>query len=128
MPQNILLIQDDPTDATAVRQALVGSNDGPFQVEWVRRCAEGLARLAGAGKQREHRADGIAAVLVDLFLPDSQGIDTFDRLFKAAPEIPILVLVGRSARSSGLSPEKPARQLLAAQGAAHHGRTRGKQR
>jgi diguanylate cyclase (GGDEF)-like protein/PAS domain S-box-containing protein len=31
-------------------------------------------------------------VVVDLFLPDSQGIDTFERLFKAAPDIPILVL------------------------------------
>lgn len=35
---------------------------------------------------------GIAAVLVDLFLPDSQGIETFDRLILAAPGIPILVL------------------------------------
>jgi diguanylate cyclase (GGDEF)-like protein/PAS domain S-box-containing protein len=93
MPQNILLIQDDPTDAATVREALVSSTDGPFQVEWVRRCSEGLERLVGAGKQHEHRSNGIAAVLVDLFLPDSQGIDTFDRLFKAAPKIPILVVV-----------------------------------
>src|ERR1700736_1563775 len=93
MPQNILLIQDDPTDAATVREALVSSSDGPFQVEWVRRCSEGLERLAGAGKQQGHRAEGIAAVLVDLFLPDSQGIDTFDRLFDAAPKIPILVVV-----------------------------------
>jgi diguanylate cyclase (GGDEF)-like protein/PAS domain S-box-containing protein len=93
MPQNILLIQDDPTDAATVREALVSSSDGPFQVEWVRRCSEGLERLAGAGKQQGHRADGIAAVLVDLYLPDSLGIDTFDRLFEAAPKIPILVVV-----------------------------------
>jgi diguanylate cyclase (GGDEF)-like protein/PAS domain S-box-containing protein len=92
MPQNILLIQDDPTDAATVREALVSSSDGPFQVEWVRRCSEGLERLARTGKQQEHRADGIAAVLVDLYLPDSQGIDTFDRLFEAAPKIPILVV------------------------------------
>jgi polysaccharide pyruvyl transferase WcaK-like protein len=31
-------------------------------------------------------------VLVDLCLPDSHGIETFDRLFSAAPHIPILVL------------------------------------
>jgi diguanylate cyclase (GGDEF)-like protein/PAS domain S-box-containing protein len=30
--------------------------------------------------------------LVDLSLPDSRGIDTFDRLFDVAPEIPILIL------------------------------------
>jgi diguanylate cyclase (GGDEF)-like protein/PAS domain S-box-containing protein len=31
-------------------------------------------------------------VLVDLYLPDCQGIETFDQLFAAAPQIPILVL------------------------------------
>src|SRR6185295_18241676 len=89
MSQNILLIQDDPSDANALREALINSSDGPFKVVWVRRCSEGLERLARDGEQG---ADGIAAVLVDLFLPDSHGIETFDRLFLAAPHIPILVL------------------------------------
>jgi diguanylate cyclase (GGDEF)-like protein/PAS domain S-box-containing protein len=92
MSQNVLLIQDDPSDAKAVREALINSSDGSFQVEWVRRCSEGLERLAREGKQEKQRTDGIAAVLVDLFLPDSHGIETFDRLFRAAPQIPILVL------------------------------------
>jgi PAS domain-containing protein len=42
----------------------------------------------GQGKER----DDIAAIIVDLFLPDSRGIATFDRLFRAAPDTPILVL------------------------------------
>ena len=89
MPQNVLLIQEDPSDAKAVREALIHSTDGSFQVEWVKRCSEGLERLAGDATQS---TNGIAAILVDLFLPDSQGIETFDRLFRAAPQIPILVL------------------------------------
>src|SRR5271155_952892 len=88
MPKTILLIQDHVSDARAVREALLASGDTSLSVEWSRRCSKGLARLKRNGKQK---AD-IAAVLVDLFLPDSQGIDTFDRLFKAAPDIPILVL------------------------------------
>ena len=92
MPRNILLIQDDPAGATIVREALNNSSDQPFHVEWVRHCSEGLERLARQGKQDKPGTAGIAAVLVDLFLPDSLGIETFDQLFRAAPQIPILVL------------------------------------
>ena len=92
MTRNILLVQHDPSDAKAVREALINSSDGQFQVEWVRRYSEGLERLASEGNQVKQRTDGVAAILVDLFLPDSQGIETFDRLFRVAPHIPILVL------------------------------------
>jgi len=34
--QNILLIQDDPSDAKVVCDALVNSIDGPFKVEWMK--------------------------------------------------------------------------------------------
>ena len=91
MSRNILLVQFDPVDAIAVREALVSAMGGPFEVEWVRSCAEGEMRLrddAGMGKN----GSGISAVLVDLSLPDSSGIQTFDQLFLAAPQIPILVL------------------------------------
>jgi len=81
MSQRILLIQDDPSAAKGIVDALSQSNGEPFKVEWVRNCAEGLEKLAGA-----------AAILVDLCLPDSRGIETFDRLFRVAPQIPILVL------------------------------------
>ena len=55
MSQNILLIQDDPSDAKAVREALINSSDGPFKVEWVRRCSEGLERLAATGSESKER-------------------------------------------------------------------------
>jgi diguanylate cyclase (GGDEF)-like protein/PAS domain S-box-containing protein len=78
----MLLIQRDAAAATAVVDALSHSRDESFQVEWVRRCSEALERL-----------DGIVAILVDPYLPDSRGIETFDRLFRAAPSIPILLLI-----------------------------------
>src|SRR5450631_4457944 len=87
--QIILLIQGDPSDANAVREALSNSVDGFFKVEWIRGCSAGLERLAQEGNQRGNR---IAAILVDLFLPDSHGIETFDKIFHVAPQIPILVL------------------------------------
>ena len=81
MSQRILLIQNDAPAAMAILGALNHPTDECFEVEWVRHCSEALERLGG-----------IAAILVDLYLPDSRGIDTFDRLFRAAPNIPILVL------------------------------------
>jgi diguanylate cyclase (GGDEF)-like protein/PAS domain S-box-containing protein len=83
--KNILLIQDDPTDATAVRSALNGS----FQVEWLKSCSAGLERIA---QERKRPTLGIEAVLLDLFLPDCRGVEAFDRVYHNAPQIPILVL------------------------------------
>jgi diguanylate cyclase (GGDEF)-like protein/PAS domain S-box-containing protein len=82
MSQRILLIQNDAPAALAILGALNHSDDECFEVEWVRHCSEALERL-----------DGIAAILVDLYLSDSRGIDTFHRLSRAAPNIPILVLI-----------------------------------
>jgi diguanylate cyclase (GGDEF)-like protein/PAS domain S-box-containing protein len=81
MSQLVLLIQDDPVIAGAILNALSQSRDQAFEVAWVRRCSDALQRL-----------EGVAAILVDLYLPDSRGIKTFDRLYEAAPAIPIAIL------------------------------------
>jgi DNA-binding NarL/FixJ family response regulator len=82
MSQRILLVQNDALAAKAIIEALRQSSESSFHVEWVKRCSEGLERL-----------DGIEAILVDLYLPDSRGLVTFDSFFRAAPRIPILVLI-----------------------------------
>jgi diguanylate cyclase (GGDEF)-like protein/PAS domain S-box-containing protein len=113
LPQNVLLIQDNHQDAASVCGALVGSSEGPFQIERVRSCAQGVQRLVGAEKQSPPDAAGIAAVLVDLFLPDSEGIETFDRLFEAARQIPILVLVeAKNAELARLAVRRGAQDFI----------------
>lgn len=86
MPQTVLLIHGDGAKARVVKDALLNSADEFFVVEWVETCSESLRRLRRDGKER------IAAVLVNLFLSDSHGVETFDRIFKIAPDAPILVL------------------------------------
>jgi diguanylate cyclase (GGDEF)-like protein/PAS domain S-box-containing protein len=86
MPQTVLLIHGDGAKAKVVKDALLNSTDGFFSVEWVEMCAEGLQRLRRGGKER------ISAILMNLFLSDSEGVETFDRLFQVSPDIPILVL------------------------------------
>lgn len=83
MANRILIITGDATDAKILEDVLRKAKDGPFDIEWVTRLSDALERL-GAG--------GIDAMLVDLSLPDSQGIETFDKLFAAAPQTPILTL------------------------------------
>src|SRR6202047_4741908 len=87
LPPKILLIENDPAVAEAIRATLAAPGGGSFDVEWVRQLSEGLERL---GKK------GIAAILLELSLPDSQGIETFDRLFAATPDVPILILGGNA--------------------------------
>ena len=111
--QNILLIQNDSVEANAVRDALANSNDGSFRVTWVRHCSEGLDALAVAKAQGSRGADRYTAVLVDLSLPDSSGIETFDRLFLAAPQIPILILaVARDEGIAQLAVQRGAQEYL----------------
>jgi DNA-binding NarL/FixJ family response regulator len=86
MPEKILLLQGNASRAAIVQEMLAQSSDGPFAVEWIRSCACALDRLIDPTK------DGIAAVLIDLRLPDGQAPETFDRIFEAAPHIPILIL------------------------------------
>jgi diguanylate cyclase (GGDEF)-like protein/PAS domain S-box-containing protein len=79
----LLLIHADPAAAKVVREALADSTDGTFEVEWVTRLSDGLERVSRSG---------IKAVLLNVFLPDSEGLDTVERLLMVAPQIPILVL------------------------------------
>src|ERR1700733_8946602 len=113
MPQRILLIQDSVADATAVRESLGNSRDCKFSVEWVRTCALGLERLADSRSPQQAKASVFSAVMVDLVLPDAQGIEIFDRLYAAVPQIPILVLSSIADESLGkLAVQRGAQDYL----------------
>jgi diguanylate cyclase (GGDEF)-like protein/PAS domain S-box-containing protein len=84
-PAHVLVITDNPADAGAIRVSLEGAPVGSFEVEWVGRLSDGINRL----QKRQS-----AAVILDLSLPDSHGIDGFDRVSMVAPRVPILILSG----------------------------------
>jgi diguanylate cyclase (GGDEF)-like protein/PAS domain S-box-containing protein len=78
----LLVIGHHFVDA-ALLQALVDSQDGSFTIEYATNLDDGLARL---------RCGGFAIVLLDLALPDSPGLTGFQQVFRAAPEVPVVVL------------------------------------
>ncbi len=83
MANRILIITADAEDAATLQNVLNKAKDGPFILEWQQSLADALARL---------KTGCIDAILTDLSLPDSQGIETFDQLFACAPQTPIMTL------------------------------------
>jgi signal transduction histidine kinase len=84
----VLVIEDNPADVHWLWEILIKqhSNDLPtpsFDVEFVTSLATGLQRLA---------AGGVDVVLLDLLLPDSQGLDTLIQLAQHAPDVPVVIM------------------------------------
>jgi diguanylate cyclase (GGDEF)-like protein/PAS domain S-box-containing protein len=79
----VLLIEGRADDAAKILNDLHSPTEKLFQVEWATELSSGIERL---------RKGGVGAVVLDLTLPDSDGIETFDKLFRAVPDVPILVL------------------------------------
>jgi Flp pilus assembly CpaE family ATPase len=83
-PIKILLIEDDPDYAELVQQWLadLGEED-KFVLSWADSLAGGLNRIT---------AGDLDVILLDLGLPDSNGIETFSAVKTRAPGIPTIVL------------------------------------
>jgi two-component system, sensor histidine kinase and response regulator len=80
-----LLVEDNPGDARLVRETLNAAPGGRFVLEYADRLSAALERLA---------RPGIDVVLLDLSLPDSDGVDTITRLHSSVPHVPIIALSG----------------------------------
>ncbi len=89
----VLLVDDDRADAEITRLALADARLRRFQVEWVDRLARAVERLHG---------ESFDAVLLDLGLPDSRGMETLERVRGENDEIPIVVLTGLADEETGL--------------------------
>jgi PAS domain S-box-containing protein len=79
----LLLIEDEPVIAELIREMISRDRLSKFEISHVLTLKEGLQQLA-AGK--------FAAVLLDLSLPDSQGLQTFKTVSVAVPETPVVIL------------------------------------
>jgi len=85
LPTRVLLVEDNPGDARLLREALMEVPSYQFDLVHVERLSQALERL---------RQERCGVVLLDLSLPDWQGLDNLARVREAAPSVPILVLTG----------------------------------
>ncbi len=91
----ILLFEDDRGDARLVREALANGDAhwGRFELEVFNRLSAGIQRLS--------KGD-VAAILLDLTLPDNRGLDAVFNLREHAPEVPIIVLTTAADQAWGI--------------------------
>jgi signal transduction histidine kinase len=82
-PVKILLIEDDVAEARLLQEVLKGFSLTVFGLTHVRRLQEGLGRL---------NQENFDVILLDLTLPDSQGLASLELLVNRTPHLPIVVL------------------------------------
>lgn len=82
-PINVLLVEDNPGDAYIIQDLLKHNASIQVQIDHVE-------RLESAIQQLDHTV--FEVVILDLLLPDSQGLDTLLTLLNHISHIPIVVL------------------------------------
>jgi DNA-binding response OmpR family regulator len=83
-PATVLLVEDDPKIASLLTKGL--RREG-LEVDWVSTGEESLARL-GEG--------GVTLLLLDLGLPDIDGLEVLREMRERGTDIPVIVVTGRS--------------------------------
>ena len=81
----ILMVEDNQGDARLIREMLIDVKDFSFNLECAGDLITALSFLSKGG---------IHIVLLDLSLPDSQGLETFDRASAQGAEVPVIILTG----------------------------------
>ena len=87
----VLLVEDNPGDARLFQELVRDTGAGRLQLEHVNRLATAFDRLSNGH---------FDVVLLDLSLPDEQGLATLTRTHAHAPSVPIVVLTADAAVST----------------------------
>ena len=90
MAQHRLLINAEAAGAAVVPDDWRRARRALFQLGWIREVGAVVQRLAAHRDTSPHRS--VAATLVDPSPPDRIGVGELDRLFDAAPHVPLRVL------------------------------------
>ena len=90
---SILLVEDNPYDVRLIRELLSEAWPGKLEFLHSATIGDAIKRLPSPGS---------GCVLLDLSLPDTDGVNTVAHLAAAAPDLPIVVLTGRDDETMAL--------------------------
>jgi putative two-component system response regulator len=91
---HILIVEDNQADVDLIRETLPDTGLVSFRIESVSRLSDAFARLSN---------EGVDLVLLDLGLPDSQGLETFHKLSEATPHLPVIILTGNDDQEAAVA-------------------------
>jgi signal transduction histidine kinase len=103
----VLIVEDDPGDARLAEVTLSQSSHLVFETEITDCLSLAMERLCGGS---------FDVVLLDMGLPDSQGLDTLSRVHNENQEIPIVVLTGFDDEEMGVQAMQAGAQDYLAKG------------
>jgi signal transduction histidine kinase len=109
IPVKILLVEDNFADARLLSETLMEIAENKFELTHVQQLDEAMAKLA------EYLFD---AILLDLSLPDSQGLETLESILSAVPDLPIIVLTGLKDENTGIKAVRKGAQDYLVKGQA----------
>lgn len=92
-PPTVLLIEDDPGDALLVEE-LVADSELPLRLSLARTLAEAVTALESEVPQ---------CILLDLHLPDAQGLEALERVLVHSEGSAVVVLTGLAEEQAGLA-------------------------
>lgn len=90
----VLLVEDEPGDAALCAGMIKGMKKSQFKVSHIVGTLAEALKIIHTGE--------IDLVLLDLNLPDSQGMETFRKLHGHSPDLPVVVLSGIDDKEMGL--------------------------
>ncbi len=89
----ILMVEDDPEDVFLVRKMIEKVDHGTVRLDHTDQLHIALEKLSN---------EKIDVVLLDLFLPDSEGLHALEKMRTRAPGVPIVVLTALNDESAAL--------------------------
>ncbi len=92
-PIKVLMIEDNMGDYKLILKLLEKSENAKFELVHSQRLSSGVELLEN---------NNFDVILLDLGLPDSDGLESFNVILKRHPEIPTIILTGLANEETGI--------------------------